>query len=201
MDPEQHGRIVRNGYDIIAEDYYKERSVFENGPEIERFISGLPEEAVILDVGCGGGIPVLRLLADRGFIVKGIDFSKTMLDMARRNVPEAELILGDVTKRDFDPESLDGIISTYAIIHIHRSHHALLYRRMFKWLRPGGVMLVSTGKDDWSDIDEYFGVPMVWNHPGPKESLQLVKKAGFEVIFERLVTTGGETHYWVLARK
>jgi ubiquinone/menaquinone biosynthesis C-methylase UbiE len=201
MDPEEQARIVRDGYDRIADVYNKERHIFDDSVQIEDFISHLPEKGVVLDVGCGGGVPVLLLLAHRGFVVKGIDFSKGMLDIAKHNVPEAELILGDVTKTDFKDASFDGIISTYTLIHIHRDLHLELYKKMLRWLKPRGIILVSTGLDDWSGDEEYFGVRMVWNHAGANENLNLVKDAGFTVLFAKNTTSGSETHFWILARK
>ncbi|MDH4213445.1 MAG: class I SAM-dependent methyltransferase [Candidatus Thorarchaeota archaeon] len=200
MDPEEHARIVKNGYDRIAEEYNKKRGIFDDSDQIEEFISYLPEKGVVLDIGCGGG-PILKILAQRGFVVKGIDFSKGMLEIARRNVPEAELFFGDVTKTEFENASFDGIISTYALIHIHRDLHFELYKKMHRWLRPGGINLVGTARDDWSGDEKYFGVRMVWNHAGASDSLNLVKKAGFSVLFAKNLTSGGETHFWILARK
>ena len=201
MKPEEHGRIVSEGYDKIAEKYHEDRDQFNNRMEIEEFIEYLPSGGTILDVGCGGGIPVLKILRERGFNAKGIDFSHGMLELARKNVPDAELILGDITKAEFDTESLDGIVSTYAMIHIHRSLHSALYRKMFRWLKHSGVMLVSTAITDWEEVAEYFGVSMAWSHPAADESLKMVVNGGFTILFERPVTTGDETHYWILARK
>ncbi len=201
LGADEHGKIVREGYNRIATEYYSDRDLLKNEKEIEEFISHLPEGGTVLDIGCGGGVPVLRTLVDKGYNAKGIDFSQGMLDVAKENVPEAELILGDITKTDLEPESLDGIISTYAFIHIFRTQHPLLYMKIYSWLKPGGIMLVSTAQTEWEEVHDYFGVPMAWSHPAARESFQLVHKAGFEIIFDRLVTTGDETHYWILAKK
>jgi 2-polyprenyl-3-methyl-5-hydroxy-6-metoxy-1,4-benzoquinol methylase len=201
LGPEEHGKIVREGYNKIAKEYYSDRDLFKNEKKIQEFISLLPESGTVLDIGCGGGIPVLRTLVDNGYDAKGIDFSQTMIELAKQNVPEAEFILGDITKTDFESESFDGIISTYAFIHIFRTQHPLLYTKIFNWLKPGGIMLVSTASTEWEEIHDYFGVPMAWSHPASRESLQLVNKTGFEVLSERLVTTADETHYWILAKK
>jgi hypothetical protein len=61
--------------------------------------------------------------------------------------------------------------------------------------------MISTGRDDWSGEDDYYGVRMVWNHAGASENLKLAQDAGFTIISEKLITTGDETHYWILARK
>jgi len=107
-------------------------------------------------------------------------------------------------KTDFEPESLDGVISTYAVIHIHKNHHPALYLKIHSWLKPGGVLLVSTSKDETGEeyfSDDYYGVEMVWSHPGANESIQMIQNAGFEILLERIVTTGDETHLWILAKK
>jgi len=97
--------------------------------------------------------------------------------------------------------SFDGIISTYAIIHIHKSQHQLIYNKIYEWLKPSGVMLACTAHSEWEEIAEYHGVDMAWSHPAPDASLEMVKKAGFEIIFERLIQTNDEIPYWILARK
>ena len=201
LGPDEHGKIVREGYNRIAKAYYSERDLFKNEKEIQIFISHLPESSTVLDIGCGGGVPVLRTLVDNGYNAKGIDFSQAMLDLAKQNVPEAELILGDITKIELEFESFDGIISTYAFIHIFRTQHPLLYMKIFSWLKPGGFMLVSTASTEWDEVHDYFGVPMAWSHPAARESFQLVHNAGFEIIFDHLSDIGDETHYWILAKK
>jgi hypothetical protein len=62
-------------------------------------------------------------------------------------------------------------------------------------------MLVSLGSDAWEGTDDFHGIPMFWSHYTPEKSLRLIKQAGFDVLFDRCVEEGDETHYWVLARK
>ena len=49
----------------------------------------------LLDVGCGAGL-ALRLAADRGADVSGLDASEGMLVHARRRVPGAPLVQGEI---------------------------------------------------------------------------------------------------------
>ena len=45
--------IVRKGYDRRAEEYHAGRHAYDNRKELEKFVSLLPENAMVLDVGCG----------------------------------------------------------------------------------------------------------------------------------------------------
>ncbi|UCH37974.1 MAG: class I SAM-dependent methyltransferase, partial [Candidatus Bathyarchaeota archaeon] len=87
--PDEQGRIVREGYDNIAEEYTKDRDKFDNDQEIQEFIDHLPKGAVVLDIGCGGGVPVLKTLIDQGYDAVDIDFSSGMLEVAKKHVPQA----------------------------------------------------------------------------------------------------------------
>ena len=204
LKPDEHGDVVKEGYDKIAKKYYQDRDLFKNQKEIDDFISHLPRGAAVLDIGCGGGVPVLKILVEKGYTTTGVDFSEGMLEIAKENVPEAELIQGNIMETDFEAGTFDGIISTYAVIHIYKTLHPALYQKIFNWLKPGGVMLVSTSRgedgEDYSTSD-YYGVDMVWSHPPASESLQMIRNTGFEIVIERTVTTGDETHLWILAQK
>ena len=61
-------------------------------------------------------------------------------------------------------------------------------------------MLICLGPDEWEATDEYYGTEMFWSHHSPKKSLQLVKKAGFEIVSDNILVRGGEKHYWIMAR-
>ena len=42
---------------------------------------------------------------------------------------------------------------------------------------------------------------MFWSHYKSETSLNLVKQSQFQIIFDKHVTSGDETHYWILAQK
>jgi SAM-dependent methyltransferase len=49
----------------------------------------------VLDLGCGTGV-FLRMCADRGALVAGLDASERLLAVARTRVPEADLRVADL---------------------------------------------------------------------------------------------------------
>jgi len=204
MDSREHTRafrIVEAGYDRLAERYHIERGRFDNWNEVEAFSSRLPASARVLDAGCGTGVPVADYLVKAGYEVVGIDISEGMIATARKNVPGAAFDQMNMTAINFPPESFDGLISCYAIIHVPRETHASMFQSFGRILKPGGVMLASVAAWAWEEVADYLGVDMFWSHYSPGLTESLITDAGFDIEFGREVQAGGETHHWILAHK
>ncbi|NHJ31910.1 MAG: class I SAM-dependent methyltransferase, partial [Asgard group archaeon] len=122
--------IVRKGYDKIAKEYQADRKMEleDIKKELEEYMSLLPRNAKVLDVGCGAAIPFIKFLVEYGFDVTGVDFSESMLRLAKRNVPETNFIKQDVTRLGLLSNSFDGLTSSYCIIHIPREKHSSLFK-------------------------------------------------------------------------
>src|SRR5262245_2185208 len=60
----------------------------------------------VLDIGCGSGA-FLRLAADRGASVAGLDASEALIEVARRRLPGAELEVGEMESLPFADDSFD----------------------------------------------------------------------------------------------
>ncbi len=194
-------KIVRNGYNEIASIYNEIRNRFNNEKELMHFASLLPKRAKVLDAGCGAGVPVAKFLVEQGFSVIGIDIAVNMLEIAKTQVPEAEFLEGDMTQLTFPDAIFDGVVSLYAIIHVPREKHELIFQNFYRILRPGGILFFCTGTDDWEGSDDYYGATMFWSHFSAEKSLELVKRTGFSVISDEIIERGGETQYWVFAKK
>ncbi|MFX1312422.1 MAG: class I SAM-dependent methyltransferase [Promethearchaeota archaeon] len=197
----QINNTVEQGYNKIAEAYYADRNLSKFVNELEKFISHLSKDAHVLDAGCGAGIPTTKFLVKRGIKVTGIDLSEKMLLMARRNVPNVEFIKMDIKDLKFEENTFDGIISVYTLFHIPKNNHFSIFKKFFEILRPGGILLINTGISDSEGTSNFFGVPMFWSNFDPKTTLDLVKKAGFSIIFESVLERGSELQYWVYGKK
>ena len=83
--------IVKQGYAVIAENYHKGRLAREqvNVEWLDGLRKLLPQSGKVVDLGCGAGVPLTRYFADRGYEVTGYDISPEMLEIARREVPQA----------------------------------------------------------------------------------------------------------------
>ena len=200
--------IVARGYDALGEDYRAWRGSFKDDAGqrmLEEFTARVAPGARVLDLGCGPGVPSTRVLADR-FEVTGVDFSETQLDAARRNVPEASLVHGDLMHVDFAPGSFDGVTAFYSIIHVPREEHGPLFQRVSRWLVPGGLFLATlsaTDDPDWNG--DWLGQPMFFSGYEADVNRELVAAANFDLIIDDVMETpepeGPASFLWVLAQR
>jgi SAM-dependent methyltransferase len=89
----------------------------------------------VLDVACGPG-PVTAAAAERGAIVRGLDFSAAMLEVARRRHPGIAFDEGDAEALPYPDGGFDAVVSNFGIHHVPRPVVAL--RQAHRVLRAGG---------------------------------------------------------------
>ena len=177
---------MKNDYDEIAEDWASARADLQLPRDdrelLERFVDTLPQSPKVLDLGCGTGIPIADLLVDRGADVVGVDRSKGLLDLARSNVPAADFVHGDVVT--FNAEGrYDGVVLWDVIFHIERHKHRDILERIAGWLRPQGLLIVTSGGSDHPPFtDVMFGQEFFYDAHPPEAFRQLCRAVGFEVI-------------------
>lgn len=198
--------IVKNGYNQIANEYLATRT--KDSADVQLlgdFMELLEPAAMVLDAGCGAGLPITQLLAQR-FEVIGVDFSEAQIELAKQNVPGAKFLCQDLTELPFPDEFFDGICSYYAIIHIPRQQHRALLDKFHRMLNTGGVALLCLGAEHLIDdiADDYLGTRMYWSHFDSGTYLTILKEIGFSIIWSKVVqdqTFEGAGHLFVLAQK
>ena len=97
--------------------------------------------------------------------------------------------------------SVDAVISFYAIFHIPREKHEDILEKINSFLPKNGLILITMGVEEWEGTGEFHGSKMFWSYFGAKKNRELVKQAGFEIIFDEIDTSGGERHLIILAKK
>lgn len=200
----EYSRLVERGYDQIAREYtaWREEEPTLFRAELEELAALLPADASVLDVGCGAGVPFTLWLSER-FQVTGVDLSGGQLALARQRVPRATLVQQDMLTLAVPPSSFDAVTCFYALIHVPREHHARALANMNRALRPAGYLLLITGNGDLADdVGDFFGAEMYWSHFDRETSLRMVREAGFDILWDRVVSDRPSgSHVLVLARK
>lgn len=180
---------------------------------VQKLLSNLPAKPNILELGCGAGTPVLRMLLDHGASVVGNDISSKQIELAKTRCPEAELIAGDMAGLSFADEKFDGVAAFYALFHLPREEYKTFLGKIHAWMKPGGYFVFNLATVDQEDIHgEFFGHGMYWSSYGQDENLKILREAGFEVLEKEVLEAGdgnlkeGDPDYgvkfmWILAKK
>jgi SAM-dependent methyltransferase len=179
LDPKQ---IVTAGYDTCGPRYNAARAR-DPSPELQRLLGVLAPGAGVLDIGCGGGVPVTAALARRASVT-GVDISTVQIEEARKRLPDVRVIVGDIMSQEFEPASFDAVVSFYTLFHLPREEHRPLLERVARWLRPGGHLLATVASSDRPGYTEpdFFGVSMYWSHFEPAWYASVLNELGFEVL-------------------
>ena len=186
-DPKQ---IVESGYDACSSRFNAQRSRHPSA-ELTQLTDALPAGARVLDVGCGGGVPVTLALSRHADVV-GVDISAVQIEQARARVPNASFVVGDITAQQFERASFDAVVAFYALIHVPREEHRPLLERIATWLKPGGYLLVSVARGGHPGYTEkdFFGATMYWSHFETTWYTALLGERGFDVIASGLLGHG-----------
>jgi SAM-dependent methyltransferase len=164
----------------------------------------LPEDARVLDLGCGGGTIELQRLAAR-FRVTGLDLSERQLERARLRVPQAEFVHGDLTAVEFPGASFEAVVAFYSFNHVPRELLSRVFARIAEWLVPGGWFMATMGTGDiraWTG--DFLGARTFFSSFPPETNTRLVRAAGFRVVRDEVVAIaepeGPARFQWILAR-
>jgi ubiquinone/menaquinone biosynthesis C-methylase UbiE len=204
INPKQ---VVERGYDQVAHEYAR-LEIDTEWPRmrwLKKVLNYLPPGSSILDLGCGSGVPADTEIAKEHRIT-GVDISQTQINLARQNIPTGTFFHADAGSVEFSASSFDAVISFYTLEHIPRKEHETILQRIYQWLRPGGLLLISMEEGDYEGFfGEWLGVPMYMSCFDPETMKQMINRVGFELlesVIETQVEQGHEIPYhWLLARK
>jgi cyclopropane fatty-acyl-phospholipid synthase-like methyltransferase len=206
-------RIVAEGYDAISDRYFEWAASFHTPAQrwLDDLLQRLEDGSVVLDLGCGRGVPFTQKLARR-HRVTGVDISPRQIEFARTLVPEAEFVQADATSLRQAPESVDAVVSLFMLGHVPQEEQGPLLQRIAGWLRPGGFLLATMAAGGTEGVDpNWLGAPMYFASHTPAENRALVEAAGLEILRDRVVRDRVVPHHepghgdvsfmWLLARK
>ena len=211
---------MQNAYDQIAEQWHSQNRGQAYIDHVLRYVDlavkGLQPGARVLDLGCGTGTPVARHLVEKGFRVTGVDQSEKMLEIAKRQVPEAEFIHSDMITVQLPP-GFGAAIAWDSIFHVERKHHSGIFHAIAASLEPDGRFLLSVGGSDGAasaedavapdDLaaegftSEMFGHTFFYSGYAPRITRGLLEAAGFEIEVWEIDDPTSRGHIAVIARK
>lgn len=184
-----------NGYERNAATFIRSRSKGAGGVgalTVRQWARSLPVHATVLDVGCGAGDPISKVLVDEGLEVYGMDASPHMVQAFRHNFPDCPVACEAVEDSSFFNRQFDAIIAWGLLFLLPPATQEVAIQKMALALRSGGKLLFTAPSQQmqWKDaITEMESVSL-----GAERYSALLAASGLSVV-EEMEDEGGNYYY------
>lgn len=158
----------------------------------------------VLDLGCGNGA-LTNALQEKGYLVKGLDSSNDLLEVAKQKYPNIEFLNGDATNFTLS-ESVDVVFSNAVFHWINKELQQDMLKCVFNALKKNGQFVFEFGghgnnqlihgalKTIFSEFSYCYKMPFYF--PTISEYAALLENTGFRVkyavLFDRPTELKGE---------
>jgi SAM-dependent methyltransferase len=178
-----------HAFDFSADRYgfvYKVRQRLE-AKRVLKACKGLPDNARILDVGCGDGfhLDLLQRFGKASWRLEGIDMSDRAVEMGK--LRGLEIHQGTVQSMAIPEGTYDLAFMIATIEHVDQPLEVL--QAVGKMLKPGGTVVMVTDNTDTLDFKWFQGrhwggyhFPRHWNLFSPLTIRRLAQEAQLEVV-------------------
>jgi len=150
-----------NGYEAIAEEFTRARTPTIGPRVVREWAKGLAPGAVILDLGCGHGIPISQALLREGFTLYGVDASPTLVAKFRQNFPNVPLECRAVEDSLFFNRTFDAIVAWGLMFLLPVETQLRLIRKVASALHPRGQFLFTSPQQACTWLDGMTGLPSI----------------------------------------
>ena len=147
---------LSNGYESVAAAFLAGRgrapSTAIGARLVREWARTLPRGAAVVDVGCGSGLPITKVLVSEGLNVYAIDAAPSLVEAFRHTLPQTPVVCEAVEDSLFFNRLFDGVLAWGLIFLLLPDVQRSLIRRMADILVPGGRLLFTSPAE-----------PLVWN--------------------------------------
>lgn len=155
-----YSELNKSAYDALADEYEERVASLlpVTNAAMDYFTPHVKTGGKILDIGCAVGV-AMSVLAQRDFVVSGIEISPHMAKHAKRRNPASKIVVGDFLQTQFN-EKFDGVLA-FAFIHLFPKTEVIkIFRKIISILAPNGVALLSStespeSKEGWYEKDDF----------------------------------------------
>lgn len=181
-------------------DHYDTIGPREGDIKLAFTLAGHPENAQVLEIGCGNGRDARAILTQTPFYT-GIDTSEKMIEHARRKAPKGVFDVADaVTYKYKGP--YDIVFAFAPFRHMRLEEVTTVMQKVYAALKPSGVFYISSNYGDAYEHtrrQDSFGVRDIYLY-----NPSILKKhapAGFKKVQEIFDTVDGQEWFEVAFQK
>ena len=185
-----------NGYEEIAHRFMALRNLEIGAALVREWSRTLRQHASVLDLGCGHGEPVARILIEYGCNVFAVDASQSLLEEFRKRFPAVATEHATVEESEFFRRTFDGIVSVGLLFLLPPETQATAIGKVANALRPEGKFLFTAPREAVRWSDAMTGCESI--SLGSAEYQRILETAGLQLDAER--TDEGENHYYFASK-
>lgn len=145
-----------NAYEKHALGFLRTRDKSNIGARVvEKWTRTLNPGIDVIEIGCGGGYPVTKVLVDAGLHVWAIDASPTLLAEFQSRFPDIPVRCARAQQSDYFGQKFGAAISIGLLFLLSESDQVNLIRRISEVLVPSGSLLFTAPVEigDWVDLN------------------------------------------------
>ena len=182
-----------SAYEKHARAFLSARDRTTTGTDVvERWARSISPGTEVLEIGCGGGFPVTRVLVDAGLKLWAVDSSPTLLSEFRARFPDVPVECARVSACSYFGRRFGAVISIGLVFLLNAEEQAALLRRAAELIVPGGRLLFTAPleKGKWADTTTGHECRSL----GREQYESILAEAGFRVV-ARYEDAGRNNYY------
>ena len=189
-------------YQRHAHDWSYDRADLLHEKEwLERFLTLLPDDSSVLDIGCGTGVPIARHLIERGCLVTGVDASRAMITLCAQRFPEHHWSVADMRTLALD-RPFNGILAWDSFFHLTQADQRRMFPVFARHAAPGAALMFTSGPAAGEQLGSYRGEPLYHASLDGGEYRNLLHDNGFDVVTHVAEDPScGEHSIWLAKRR
>ena len=145
--------VVQTFYNNFAKNYEQNRYASDKQKKADECAKAVVMELVgdvkyktVLECGCGTGRFADRFV-QQGAKVVGMDISENMVEIAKKKIPSAEFIIGDLFSIPIRETQFDIVVCSQVLTHLHEYKKPLL--EMKRITKENGIIVIDIRNMLW----------------------------------------------------
>jgi ubiquinone/menaquinone biosynthesis C-methylase UbiE len=176
---------TKESYQATAKEYTDNVASLAPQESIKKFMTLLPPNAKIIDIGCASGRDA-KIFNHLGVDVLGIDFCSNLIDMAKVHAPSVDFQLMDIENLNFPAASFEGAWAACALGHISKLALPDVLKKIHAILKEKGYFYLTLKKGVGETIEKdvrYNGnIQKFWSYYEEEELKDILQTAHFKIL-------------------
>lgn len=168
-------------YENNVETFLQYRDQSKVGVDVtRRWARSLKSGAEVIELACGGGLPVTQTLSESGLKLWAVEASPSLVSVFSGRFPTIPVACGSVLDNDYFDRQFDAAIAIGLLFLLNQKDQFKLLHTVSDILRPGGSFLFTAPLEIGTWIENNTGHQCL--SLGDAVYRQALQKAGFRVL-------------------